>query len=183
MRIHFQQGSNPYPYVFTQDILALNEYSKRHSSFTRLHSLTITTPTNFATGLAIWCKKLVTLVADAPLQKLHVYSRSDTRNQMLPDEFCAAIAYAHQKTLMRFSVHRIGVSLEGIRLVCHFCYKLEELFVVVDKLSLVSLALLRNTLAAHDQNLGAEPAGHKPCSRASPADGPCQLCLRRCGRR
>ena len=165
-------------------MLAFDEFCRRTNALARLESLSVTTPTNFASGLEIWCSKVAALVAPAPLRRFQVYSGSEAHTQALPDSFCAAIAYAHRATLTRFSVHRISVSLEAIKLVCRFCTQLEQLFVTVEKRALVrGLRPPRTTRVMLTGTCGAERAGRESRACSTAAYGACQLCKRHHGRR
>jgi hypothetical protein len=77
------------------------------------------------------------LSSDVPLEMFQVYSTGAFFESPMTKQFWSDIVTAHQDRLIRFSVHRMLISLESIEDICKRCTRLEQLFVVVEPNSLV----------------------------------------------
>lgn len=105
-----------------------------------LHSLTSFTITLGPTTLpSAWTPHIVSMLSSSPLEYFQIYCSGGYKLSCLDDDLCTDIVSAHKGRLKRFSVHRIPLSLQAIEDICARCGELEQLFIVIERDSLVSI--------------------------------------------
>lgn len=112
------------------------------NTLTNLRSITLTVPstshyTSHHKGSgdnpgARFFDDLHTLLLPCPLTHFQIYSPSIYVDNVRTNSFYSSLVSKHGKTLLRFSMHRMMVSLATIKEICTACQDLEQLFIVVD---------------------------------------------------
>lgn len=110
-----------------------------YGTLKRLSSLTLTV--HHQLPLKEWISSVVHLVSASPLELLQIYSTGAFFESPMTDDLWKQLIQAHGKRLVRFSVHRMLISLQAIRRICIHCTNLRQLFVVVEPSSLVRFSL------------------------------------------
>uniref|UniRef100_A0A0W0FIC2 F-box domain-containing protein n=1 Tax=Moniliophthora roreri TaxID=221103 RepID=A0A0W0FIC2_MONRR len=112
-------------------------------ALSQLRSITLTVGgIHQQASLNQWMRQVTELLhAGVPLEIFQLYSTSPTSMATTSKRFWFDIVSAHQDRLIRFSVHRMLVSLDSIEDICRRCKRLEQLFVVVEPGSLEKLAV------------------------------------------
>jgi hypothetical protein len=105
-----------------------------------LKSLTLTVNRKQLAG--DWTKAVTEIVSTSPLERFQVYSTGSTLEASSTDELWTSLVQKHGHRLRRISVHRMLISLSSINKICSSCPNLEELFLVMDAKSVVSLVIL-----------------------------------------
>lgn len=118
-----------------QDILRLSEECQAHDALRSLKSFTITIGPTIDPSK--WTPHVVAMLSATPLEYLQIYCSGGYRLSSLDDDLCRSIVSTHRNRLKRFSVHRIPLSLESLHEICLRCTKLEQLFIVIERDSLV----------------------------------------------
>lgn len=115
----------------------------------RLTSLTISI--DYALSKSSWKKDIPSLVSSSPLERFELYYYTaiirDPKEIQL-DDLVTTLISTHGPRLMRFSIHRLPISLKALYDVCTEFTNLEHLFVSVEEKDLVS-ACLRIRPAVH----------------------------------
>ena len=122
----------------------MSELCAASGALRQLRSITLTVETAPRAGgtRTSWPIDVANLLAGAPLERFHISSLGgDLSVGGLDEQFCADIVTAHGERLRRFSVHRLRMTLESVRDVCARCPNLEQLFVVLDRGSVVGRPL------------------------------------------
>ncbi|KAI0305113.1 hypothetical protein B0F90DRAFT_1701398 [Multifurca ochricompacta] len=109
---------------------ALSEACARAGGLTSLYSFTLTIPPDHPSDA--WMDDTASLLRDSPLQVFQIYASGSGSQGMLADEFCMRIVDYHHDHLVRFSFHRLRLSLDAIDHVCLHCTRLEQLFMLID---------------------------------------------------
>ncbi|KAF8902526.1 hypothetical protein CPB84DRAFT_1814867 [Gymnopilus junonius] len=78
-----------------------------------------------------------------------IYSTGAFFESPLTDDLWSKLILMHGTRLVRFSIHRMLISLEAIQNICVKCVNLEQLFVVVEPSSLVRFILCRKLRTVH----------------------------------
>lgn len=113
----------------------MSELCSASQALRHLKSVTLTVETRSQRS---WTRDVVGLLAHSPLEYFHVSSLGGELNAAgLDDQFCHDIVTAHGERLRRFSVHRLRMSVESVRMICSRCPHIEQLFVVLDRADLV----------------------------------------------
>ncbi|KAK7047461.1 hypothetical protein VNI00_006692 [Paramarasmius palmivorus] len=121
------------------DIQAFRRECVQTGALSRLRSITLTV--HQQVSLETWMRDVTDLLSsDVPLEMFQVYSTGAFFESPMTKQFWSDIVTAHQDRLIRFSVHRMLISLESIEDICKRCTKLEQLFVVVEPNSLARLS-------------------------------------------
>ena len=88
-----------------------------------------------------WMNGTVSVLEKSPLEFFQVYAPDSVLQGALADQFCVRIVDRHRDHLVRFSFHRLRLSLGTIDHVCLSCTKLEQLFMVVNHEEMVYFSL------------------------------------------
>lgn len=102
----------------------------------RLRSITLTVHQQLS--MKEWIAGVIDLLSMSPLELFQIYSTGAFFESPMTDNLWSQLILTHGKRLIRFSVHRMLISLEAIKAICMQCTNLEQLFVVVEPTSLVS---------------------------------------------
>ncbi|KAF9078782.1 hypothetical protein BDP27DRAFT_1206321 [Rhodocollybia butyracea] len=122
------------------DMLQFRLDCTRMNAFHRLRSITLTV--NHQTSLDIWANEVAALLPKTvPLETFQIYSSGAfIESQPGTERLWADLVTAHKHRLVRFSVHRILLSLSAIEDICRRCTKLEQLFIVIEQSSVNNLS-------------------------------------------
>ncbi|KAH9474448.1 hypothetical protein JR316_0012907 [Psilocybe cubensis] len=101
-----------------------------HGSLNHLRSVTLTV--HHQLPMKEWISAAVHLVSASPLELFQIYSTGAFFESPMTDDLWNQLISTHGRRLIRFSVHRMLISLEAIRSICRFCVNLEQLFIVVE---------------------------------------------------
>lgn len=111
-------------------------YCTHTNALRRLRSITLTV--NHQTSLETWISEVIRLLPDSvPLQTFQIYSSGSFIESPGTERLWSNLVTAHKDGLVRFSIHRMLISLGAIEDICRRCTQLEELFVVVEQHSVV----------------------------------------------
>jgi len=102
----------------------------------RLRSITLTVHQQLP--MKEWITGVIELLSNSPLELFQIYSTGAFLESPMTDDLWSRLILTHGKRLIRFSVHRMLISLEAIKTICTQCTNLEQLFIVVEPSSLVS---------------------------------------------
>lgn len=102
----------------------------------RLRSITLTVHQQLP--MEEWITGVIDLLSTSPLELFQIYSTGAFLESPMTDNLWSRLILTHGKRLIRFSVHRMLISLEAIQNICMQCTNLEQLFIVVEPNSLVS---------------------------------------------
>jgi len=110
------------------------------NAFRRLRSITLTV--NHQTPLDIWVNEVAALLPETvPLETFQIYSSGAfLESQPGTERLWAELVSAHRHRLVRFSVHRILLSIKAIEHICRQCTRLEQLFIVIEQASVNDLS-------------------------------------------
>jgi hypothetical protein len=122
--------------ILVKDMARFRAECGREGLLRCLTSITLTTPQDVEGQLDAWLVDVRELLRSSPLVHIHIYASDDTHGH-IPDWFVGAVVEDHRTRLTRFSVHRVGLSLNAIALLCRQCVYLEQLFVVLESSELV----------------------------------------------
>lgn len=114
---------------------SFSENCTKSGTLARLKSITLTVHQQLP--LDAWMNDVLNLLSLAPLEKFQIYSSGAFFESPSTDRFWAQLVKTHGRRLVRFSVHRMLISLDAINAICVGCTSLEQLFVVVEPSSLV----------------------------------------------
>ncbi|KAG7451596.1 uncharacterized protein BT62DRAFT_942611 [Guyanagaster necrorhizus] len=118
----------------------MHELARLCSQSPILHQLrSITLTINRQIPLQTWMQDVLQLLAFSPLEVFQIYSTGAFFESPMTYDFWREIVNAHGTRLTRFSVHRMLVGLEPIEDICRRCPNLEQLFIVIEQGSLVTL--------------------------------------------
>lgn len=106
-----------------------------HGTLNLLRSVTLTV--HHQLPMKEWIAAVVHLISASPLELFQIYSTGAFFESPMTDNLWNQLIMTHGKRLVRFSVHRMLISLEAISNICRQCTNLEQLFVVVESTSLV----------------------------------------------
>lgn len=106
-----------------------------HGSLNRLRSVTLTV--HHQLPMKEWISAVILLISTSPLELFQIYSTGAFFESPMTDDLWNQLISTHGRRLIRFSVHRMLISLEAISSICRLCVNLEQLFVVVEPTSLV----------------------------------------------
>ncbi|KDR77013.1 hypothetical protein GALMADRAFT_225165 [Galerina marginata CBS 339.88] len=107
-------------------------------TLTRLRSVTLTVQQQLP--MKEWIAGVIDLLSTSPLELFQIYSTGAFFESPMTDNLWKQLISTHGKRLIRFSVHRMLISLEAINDICLNCNNLEQLFVVVEPASLDRLS-------------------------------------------
>lgn len=111
-------------------------YCTHTNALRRLRPITLTI--NQQTSLETWISEVIRLLpASVPLEVFQMYSSGTFIESPGTERLWSNLVTAHKDGLVRFSIHRMLISLEAIKDICRRCTQLEELFVVVEQHSVV----------------------------------------------
>lgn len=79
------------------------------------------------------------LLSGSFLEVLQIYVLNSNSVAALADQFFVRIVDQNRDHLVRFSFHRLCISLDVVELLCASCPRLEELFVVIHHSKMVHL--------------------------------------------
>jgi hypothetical protein len=125
--------------IHPQDMGGFSQNCTRSGALAKLKSITLTVHQQLP--LDIWMKDVLNLLSTAPLEKFQIYSSGPFFESPSTDHFWSQLVRTHGQRLVRFSVHRMLISLDAINAICVGCTSLEQLFVVVEPDSLVFSSL------------------------------------------
>ncbi|PPQ79027.1 hypothetical protein CVT25_002336 [Psilocybe cyanescens] len=109
-----------------------------HGTLNLLRSVTLTV--HHQLPMKEWIAAVVHLISASPLELFQIYSTGAFFESPMTDNLWNQLIMTHGKRLVRFSVHRMLISLEAISNICRQCTNLEQLFVVVESTSLDRLS-------------------------------------------
>ncbi|KAG5643518.1 hypothetical protein DXG03_000710 [Asterophora parasitica] len=119
----------------------MSEFRQRCQTARTLSQLTsITLTVHPQLPLEEWMHDVSVLLSHAPLQNFHIYSTGAFYESPSTEEFWAGLVATHGKRLVRFSVHRMLISLRAIEEICRRCSVLQQLFIVIEHDSLPNLS-------------------------------------------
>lgn len=101
----------------------------------RLRSVTLTVQQQVP--MKEWISGVIDLLSLSPLELFQIYSTGAFFESPMTDDLWNKLISTHGNRLVRFSIHRMLISLEAIQNICVKCGNLEQLFVVVEPSSLV----------------------------------------------
>jgi hypothetical protein len=110
------------------------------SRLSHLHSATLALSQK--TPLVPWTSAVLALLASAPLDTIRIASTDAVFEAAAFDMLWTGLVTQHYTRLVRFSAHRMLVSPAALADICERCTALEELFVSVERESLVRLCSL-----------------------------------------
>ncbi|KAF5384073.1 hypothetical protein D9615_003422 [Tricholomella constricta] len=119
------------------DMGELSRRCLKTGALARLTSITLTV--HPLLPLELWMNDVSTLLSAAPLQNFHIYSTGPFYESPWTEPFWSQLVATHGHRLLRFSVHRMLISLRAIEEICRRCTALEQLFIVVEPESLPNL--------------------------------------------
>jgi hypothetical protein len=122
-------------------MLALGGACTKADGLTSLRSFTLTTRPRNSTDAWIVGTELL-LKGSSSLEIFQIYVPKSGPVSALADNFFMSVIDQHCDRLVRFSFHRLCISLDIINRVCTSCWRLEELFVVIDHEEMVHLLSL-----------------------------------------
>ncbi|KAF8065030.1 hypothetical protein FPV67DRAFT_166766 [Lyophyllum atratum] len=111
----------------------MGEFSQRclkAGTLAKLTSITLTVHPQLP--LETWMNDVLNLLSTSPLQNFHIYSPGAFYESPSTEAFWSQLVATHGHSLLRFSVHRMLISLRSIEDICRRCTALEQLFVVVE---------------------------------------------------
>ncbi|TRM67073.1 hypothetical protein BD626DRAFT_484681 [Schizophyllum amplum] len=120
------------------DMDAFASLCSAHQTLAHLSSITLTV--NQHIPIERFTSDTLSLLANCPLERVHIYSTGVVFESSATDEFCLSLIATHGAQLRRFAVYKMILSMRAIDATCELCPQLEQLFVVVEKGSLMSLA-------------------------------------------
>jgi len=112
------------------DMLALGGACTKTDGLTSLRSFTLTTRPQNSTDAWMDGTELL-LRGSSSLEIFQIYIPNSGSMAALADNFFIRVIEQHRDHLVRFSFHRLCISLDIIDHVCTNCPKLEELFLVI----------------------------------------------------
>ncbi|KAF9460431.1 hypothetical protein BDZ94DRAFT_1169804 [Collybia nuda] len=121
------------------DMGFLADNCNKSSALALLRSITLTVHQQLS--LETWMSDVLKLLSSAPLEKFQIYSSGAFFESPSTDHFWFQLVRSHGQRLVRFSVHRMLISLDAINAICVGCIVLEQLFVVVEPSSLQGLGV------------------------------------------
>ncbi|KAI0341442.1 hypothetical protein BDW22DRAFT_1408085 [Trametopsis cervina] len=141
------------------DLLKFSELCIQSAALRSLQSISIHMDVKSASPS--WQRNVVDLLSKSPVESFHISSLAGEAAVNLPDDFCAEIVDAHSRTLRKFSVDRMRLSMASIKYICERCTGLERLFVVMQHEDMnelaVALSFAQNLRAFHaTRSLGSE---------------------------
>ncbi|RDB17281.1 hypothetical protein Hypma_001720 [Hypsizygus marmoreus] len=89
--------------------------------------------------LNAWMNDVSFLLSKSPLENFHIYSTGAFYEAPSTDHFWSQLVATHGNRLIRFSVHRMLISLRAIDEICKRCPALQQLYIVIEPDSLISL--------------------------------------------
>lgn len=127
---------------------------KSSGALRRLRSITLTVHQQLP--MKEWKAGVIDLLSTSPLEVFQIYSTGAFLESPTTDDLWSQLILTHGKRLIRFSVHRMLISLEAIKTICMQCTTLEQLFIVVEPSSLVSslYATKRSILSLYSATIG-----------------------------
>jgi hypothetical protein len=117
-------------------MLALGGACMKADGLTSLRSFTLTTRPRNSTDAWMDGTELL-LRGSSSLEVFQVYVPNSGSMAALADNFFIRVIDKHRDHLVRFSFHRLCISLDIIDHVCASCPRLEELFVVIHHAKMV----------------------------------------------
>ncbi len=106
-----------------------------------LHTLrSVTLTVHHHLPLKDWTESVLSLLASSPLEVFQIYSTGAVFESPPTAQFWRNIVSHHGSRLTRLSVHRMLIGLDSIEDICRRCTRLEQLFIVVEYESLVSIS-------------------------------------------
>lgn len=120
-------------------------YCTHTNALRRLRSITLTV--NQQTPLDTWIREVAELLpSTVPLKTFQMYSSGTFIESPATEILWSDLVTAHKERLVRFSIHRMLISLRAIEDICRRCTQLEELFVVIEQGSVVRTCTLSRCL-------------------------------------
>jgi hypothetical protein len=120
-------------------MLALSNACSKAGGLTSLLSVTLTTFSKYPTNA--WMNGILSLLEQSPLEAFQVYT-SESSQEALADQLCTRIVDQHRDHLVRFSFHRLRLSLDAIDYMCLNCHKLEQLFMLINHADMVRFSFM-----------------------------------------
>lgn len=120
----------------SQDMQAFAEQCVSTGALNHLQSITLTI--NHHLDLQKWVDAVVQLINHSPIKLFQIYSTGVFFESPVTDDLWNQLILTHGSRLLRFSVHRMLISLECVQKICADCPNLEQLFIVLEPQSLVS---------------------------------------------
>lgn len=102
----------------------------------QLRSITLTVHQHLV-SVTQWMDDVLDLLSLSPLHVFQIYSTGPFFDALTTDHFWITLALQHGHRLIRFSTHRMLISLKAIDDICIKCTALEQLFIVIEPNSLV----------------------------------------------
>ncbi|GLB39724.1 hypothetical protein LshimejAT787_0702340 [Lyophyllum shimeji] len=128
-------------------------------TLSKLTSITLTVHPQLP--LDVWMNDVLTLLSAAPLRNFHIYSTGAFYESPSTEPFWSQLVATHGPRLLRFSVHRMLISLKSIEDICRRCTNLQQLFIVVEPESLQSLgACLAHAKSLHSIHINYPMEAH-----------------------
>ncbi|KAE9407959.1 hypothetical protein BT96DRAFT_743267, partial [Gymnopus androsaceus JB14] len=120
------------------DMSQFRYYCTHTNALRRLRSITLTV--NQQTPLDTWIREVAELLpSTVPLKTFQMYSSGTFIESPATERLWSDLVTAHKDRLVRFSIHRMLISLRAIEDICRRCTQLEELFVVIEQGSVGAL--------------------------------------------
>jgi hypothetical protein len=121
-------------------MLALGGACTKSDGLTSLRSFTLTTRPQNSTDAWMDGTELL-LRGSSSLEIFQIYIPNSGSMAALADNFFIRVIDQHRDHLVRFSFHRLCISLDIIDHVCTNCPRLEELFLVIHHAKMVHLSV------------------------------------------
>jgi hypothetical protein len=121
-------------------MLALGGACTKTDGLTSLRSFTLTTRPQMSTDAWMDGTELL-LRGSSSLEIFQIYIPNSGSMAALADNFFIRVIDQHRDHLVRFSFHRLCISLDIIDHVCTNCPRLEELFLVIHHAKMVHLSV------------------------------------------
>ncbi|KAA1474575.1 hypothetical protein DENSPDRAFT_905907 [Dentipellis sp. KUC8613] len=119
------------------DIVLFAQMCRKGGGLTSLKSITLTTHPDFITKT--WMEGVMDLLSDSPLEMFQIYATENDDRHTFDPHLCSRLIASHGHRLLRFSVHRLRITLDTLAIICAGCPELQQLFVHVSSSALESL--------------------------------------------
>ncbi|TFY69886.1 hypothetical protein EVG20_g2955 [Dentipellis fragilis] len=119
------------------DIVLFGQMCRKGGGLTNLKSITLTTHPDFITKT--WMEGVMDLLSESPLEMFQIYATENNHSHSFDPHLCSRLITSHGHRLLRFSVHRLRITLDTLGIICTGCPELQQLFVHVSSSSLESL--------------------------------------------
>ncbi|KAF4603330.1 hypothetical protein EYR38_003743 [Pleurotus pulmonarius] len=104
---------------------------KCSNHLTHMRSITLSIGGEAESDFAEWVESVATMLLDAPLEQLQIYSTGPRSGDPTHNELWSRLITPHVARLTRFSVHRMLLLPNTIEDICRKCSRLEQLFIAV----------------------------------------------------